>query len=134
MARQYEDLVFSSNRGFTFQLDLRGEDFARTVAWFRHRRTSRLNFLLKGYNSHFASGQQLEQAITKYPSENEWDKPPAWDKKIKTSFKIGLVFIFYSIWIVKLALEAKGISKTWDDATIADRMSLSYELLCSIIE
>jgi len=131
---QYEDLAFSHNRGCTFQLDLRGDDFARAVAWFRNRRASRLNLLLKGYNNQYASGQQLEQAIAKYPSENEWENLPVRDRKVKSSFKTGLVFIFYPIPIVDLALKAKGIPKTWDGTTVADRMSLSYELLCSIAE
>ncbi|KAK4163138.1 hypothetical protein QBC43DRAFT_290104 [Cladorrhinum sp. PSN259] len=115
--REYEDIVLnsSSNRGCTFQLDLMGEDFARAVAWFRYRRASRLNLLLKGYNDQYSSGQELENAIAKYP--------------------VGLVFIFYSYPIVNLAFKAKGSSKPQETSSITEKLSLlSYDHLHFVTE
>ncbi|KAK3997430.1 hypothetical protein QBC44DRAFT_303634 [Cladorrhinum sp. PSN332] len=128
------DAVYPGNRGCTFQLDLRGEDFARTVAWFRYRRTSSLNILLKGYNRDYATVQDLEHAIAKHPCEQDHNDMPLRKKNNVTYYNIAIIFIFYSYPIIELALKPKGIYKTVDEASLEERTSLGYEHLYSVTE
>ncbi|KAI0546426.1 WD40-repeat-containing domain protein [Xylaria curta] len=55
---------------FTFQLDLRGNDFATMLAWLRKKDFGTLQVMLKGYNSQYSSGAQLLREVEKSTTED----------------------------------------------------------------
>ena len=109
------------SRHCIFQIDLRGHDFPRAIAWFRFREHSAPKVLLKGYNLTFPYGPSLRAAVESISSK---EYNTTFDWKALTSVKLPIIMVFYSQPIIALALRALG--KDPDTATPADRFSLGY--------
>ncbi|KAJ8121881.1 hypothetical protein O1611_g9984 [Lasiodiplodia mahajangana] len=55
---------------FTFQLDMRDQDFAPMLAWLRKRDFGTLSIMLKGYSSKYASGADLLRQVEQSTAED----------------------------------------------------------------
>ncbi|KAF9698433.1 hypothetical protein EKO04_003822 [Ascochyta lentis] len=127
--RKTDKALFDYARSCTFQIDLRGNDFARAIAWFRGRESHAPKLLLKGYNLTFPSGSSLRAAVESIAVQ-EYGQTFNWEDLNRN--KLPLIMVFYSQPIIDLALEAIG--KDPRDHADADRLNLRYEHLLNITE
>jgi hypothetical protein len=122
--RKTDQALFDYARGCTFQIDLRGNDFARAIAWFQGRVEHAPKLLLKGYNLTFPDGPSLRAAVESI-SVGEYGKTFNWEDLNRN--KLPLIMVFYSQPIIDLALQELGM----DPKQIADKKksSIGYEYL-----
>lgn len=110
--------------GCTLQIDLRGDDLPKAIAWFRYKKTNEAKLLLKGYNINFPNAPSLKQAVRKIAAEGYG---ASFDWKDLANFKVPIIMVFYSWPILKLALEEAGLSHE-------DRFKLTYGQLLDAAE
>ncbi|KAK5740832.1 hypothetical protein LTR17_004422 [Elasticomyces elasticus] len=119
----------NDEQGCTFQIDLRGDDLPRAIAWYRSRKAVYPGLMLKGYNLTFPSGDALTAAVRRIASM-QYNATFSWSDLAPA--KLPVIMVIYSQPIMDLALEAKGFNpKT---ATLAERSSLTYEHLLQVTE
>jgi glycerophosphoryl diester phosphodiesterase len=127
--RKTDQALFEHARSCTFQIDLRGNDFARAIAWFRRRESHAPKLLLKGYNLTFPNGSSLRTAVESI-AKQEYGERFNWEDLNQN--KLPLIMVFYSQPIIDLAL--KAIGKDPGDHADADRLNLRYEHLLNITQ
>lgn len=116
--------------GLTFQIDLRGNDFARAIAWWRLRTTvTAAQLIFKGYNIWFKDGEALEKAVEDC-GDGQVDVPddPSDTRKFEERWPMRLIIVFFDQPIVDIALEKKNLDSKSQD----DRRSLEYDYLLEI--
>lgn len=91
----------------TFQIDLRGNDFARAIVWFLQMdlRLDGMLVMLKGYNLTFPDGSSLEASVRSVARE---EFGQAFDWQNIDPQKLPLIVVFYSQLIIDLALREKN--------------------------
>ena len=111
----------------TFQLDLRGNDFCRAIAWLSHYANCNPKILLKGSNYTFPNGGALKAAVN-VVTTSEYNQKFEWAHLAAP--QLPIIIIFFSQPILALALEARGIDPS--TASLVDRSNLDYEHLYRI--
>ncbi|OWY50600.1 hypothetical protein AALT_g11876 [Alternaria alternata] len=101
--------------GCTFQIDLRGNDLTKAIAWFHTQKYSNPKLILKGYNLTFESGQSLLAAVDQYTTRN-YGKRFSW--RDLDAMNLPIILLFYSEPITNLALKESGVN---------DLLLLEYE-------
>lgn len=91
----------------TFQIDLRGNNFARAIVWFLQMdfRFDGMLVMLKGYNLTFPDGSSLEASVRSVAREEFGN---SFDWQNIGPRKLPLIFVFYSQPIIDLALREKN--------------------------
>ncbi|KAF2677707.1 hypothetical protein K458DRAFT_436446 [Lentithecium fluviatile CBS 122367] len=101
--------------GCTFQIDLRGNDLTKAIAWFHTQEYRNPKLMLKGYNITFESGQSLLAAVDQCTTQN-YGKRFSWSDL--DAMDLPIILVFYSEAITNLALKERGVK---------DLLLLEYE-------
>jgi hypothetical protein len=125
--REVGEVVRGDEAGYV-QFDLRGKDFADSLAHFYHQTdVSSPRLILKGYNSHFSTYEKLKAA-----TEKSKLKKPRRASLYDTlqQYPYMAIIVFYSDPIIDLALEA--LKGKWFHLKKVDRYALTYENICDV--
>ena len=96
-----------NHSGCTFQIDLRGDDFARAIARYSYLKPrGEPSILLKGYNITFTDGWALKAAI-KSAAREEYNTTFDWADF--RAARLAMIMVFYTQQIIALAMNDRGM-------------------------